>query len=353
MSVQERINRLLPGWLKNTGPEGGVVLSSRIRLARNLKGIPFPQFAGERQLGEVLQRVERAIKQGGPDLNQLKILRLDALNQLERMVLVEKHLVSPYLISNPAHRGVAFKDDETLVIMINEEDHLRIQTIAPGMQLESAWAQAGRTDDYLESSLDFAFDDQKGYLTCCPTNVGTGLRASVMVHLPALAMVDQVKRVLSTLPQVGLNVRGIYGEGTESVGNLFQISNQVTLGYTEEDLIGKLASVTRQVIDQEKSAREALLKESRVQLENRVYRAYGLLSQARLISSDEAVKLLSDVWLGVEVGLISEVKARVIKELLLLNRVAILQTLIGRELNPGERDYYRAAVIRDYLRQER
>lgn len=349
MSAQERINQLLPGWLRETGPEEGEVLSSRIRLARNIKAVPFPHYAGEKQLEEVINLVEKACQRVDPEIGKLNMVRIDGLNQLDRMTLLEKHLVSPGLVNSPVHRAVIFREDEVLAMMVNEEDHLRIQVINPGLQLESAWKLAFKIDDYLEASLDFAFDEEKGYLTCCPTNVGTGLRASVMAHLPALAMVEQVGKVLATLSQVGLNVRGVYGEGTESWGNLFQISNQVTLGYSEEDLVSKLTSVTRQVVEQERAAREALLKESRAQLEDRVYRAYGLISQARLISSQEAVRLLSDVWLGVETGLISEVTSQVVKELLFLNRAAILQKLIGRELAPEERDYYRATMIRDYI----
>ncbi|NLY89528.1 MAG: protein arginine kinase [Firmicutes bacterium] len=350
MAMIEKIDRLLPGWIKESGPEGEVVLSSRIRLARNLRDLPFPHYAGEKQLEEVINLTEKALKQPAPDKGRLKLVRLDAIDQLERMVLLEKHLISPNLVKNPAHRGVILRDDECLAIMINEEDHLRIQAMLSGLQLDKAWELADKIDDYLEASLDYAFDEERGYLTACPTNVGTGLRVSVMVHLPALGMVGQVKKVLAALAHVGLNVRGVYGEGTESVGNLFQISNQVTLGHSEEDLVGKLVSLTRQVVEQEKTARRALLKESRVQLENKVYRAYGLLTQSRLLNSHEAMLLLSDLLLGVEAGLVPTVRAQAVKELFLLIRVAILQQLIGKELQPEERDYYRAMVIREHLK---
>lgn len=345
----DKINRLLPGWIKESGPEGGIVLSSRIRLARNLRDIPFPHYAGEKKLEEVISLTEKALKQPAPDKSRLKLVRLDAIDQLERMVLVEKHLISPNLVETPAHRGVILRDDECLAIMVNEEDHLRIQAMLSGLQLDKAWELADKIDDYLEASLDYAFDEQRGYLTACPTNVGTGLRGSVMVHLPALGMFGQVNKVLAALTHVGLNVRGIYGEGTESIGNLFQISNQVTLGHSEEDLVGKLVSLTKQVVEQEKTARQALLKESRVQLENKVYRAYGLLTQSRLLTSHEAMGLLSDLLLGVEAGMVPTVRPQAVKELFLLIRVAILQQLIGRELQPEERDYYRAMVIREHL----
>lgn len=351
MSMKEKINRLLPAWIKKSGPEGEVVLSSRIRLARNLRDIPFPHYADEKKLEEVIHLTEKALNLP-PDDTRLQMIRLDALDQLERMVMVEKHLISPNLVKHPAHRGVALRDDECLAIMINEEDHLRIQTMLSGLQLNKAWQLADAIDDHLEASLDYAFDEQRGYLTACPTNVGTGLRASVMVHLPALGMVDQVKKVLAALAHVGLNVRGIYGEGTESVGNLYQISNQVTLGHSEEDLVGKLVSLTRQVVEQEKSVRQVLLKESSMQLENKVYRAYGLLTQSRLLTSHEAMLLLSDLLLGVDTGILPTARPQAVKELILLIRVAILQQLIGKELEPGERDYYRAMVIREHLKQD-
>ncbi len=350
MKLRERINRLLPAWIKKTGPENGVVLSSRVRLARNLRDISFPHYAGERQLEEVIRLTEKALSRPFPG-EVLKLTRLDALDRLDRYVLVEKHLISPDLAKHPAHRGIILNEDECLAIMVNEEDHLRIQAMVSGLQLDKAWELADRADDYLEEVLDYAFDEQRGYHTACPTNVGTGLRASVMVHLPALSMVRQVKKVLAALSHVGLNVRGIYGEGTESAGNLYQISNQVTLGASEEELVAKLVSVTKQVVEQEKSAREALLNESRMQLENKVYRAYGLLTQSRLLTSEEALVLLSDLWLGVEAGIIPVVDLQAVKELLLLIRVAILQQLIGKELDPGERDYYRAMVIREHLQQ--
>ncbi|HHU51061.1 MAG TPA: protein arginine kinase [Firmicutes bacterium] len=356
MSLQDKKAQLIPAWIRSSGPEGEVVLSSRIRLARNLKNIPFPHYAGEKALENVLDQVEKAIALSSNKKNiralnhRLKLTRLDSLSQLERLVLVEKHLVSPNLINHPAHRGVVTNDDETLAVMVNEEDHIRIQILTPGLELEGAWETANEIDDFFEASLEYAFDETRGFLTSCPTNLGTGLRASVMVHLPGLVMVDQAKKVLSALPQVGLNVRGIYGEGTESKGNLFQISNQVTLGHSESDLISNLLSLTKQVIDQEKAVREGLIKESKVQMENKVYRAYGILTQARIISSDEAMRLLSDVLLGIECGLITDVPAKKVKELILLIRIAILQQLIGREMTAEERDYYRAVVIRDHLK---
>lgn len=349
MALKDQIKGLLPGWLKEPSPDGDIVFSSRVRLARNINQLSFPYYAGEIQLEEVIDQVGVAIKSPG-QLQNCVLKRLDEMTQLDRVLLVEKYLVSLDLIKNPAHRGVVLNQDQTVSIMLNEEDHLRIQSIYSGLQLKKAWESATQIDDRLETKLGYAFDEEKGYLTTCPTNVGTGLRVSVLVHLPALKMVDQVKKVLAVLPHVGLNVRGAYGEGTDSSGNLYQISNQVTLGLSEEEIISKIVSVTKQVIDQERSARDALLaNQSRLQLENRVNRAYGLLTHSRLIPSEEAVKLLSDVLLGASLNLISKVEVQVVKELLFLIRPAMLQHLIGKELSPGERDHYRAAVIREHL----
>ena len=344
MKRAKEIKDLLPGWLQESAPEEDVVVSSRIRLARNLVQFSFPHQAGEKELEAVIKDVDAVLKK-----NNFTLKRLEEMGQRARMLLVEEYLVSPDLVKNPSHRGVALNPEQTVAIMLNEEDHLRIQSILPGLRLNDAWA-GNQVDDLLEAELEYAFTEKSGYLTTCPTNVGTGLRASVMLHLPALQIVDQVKRVLSVLPQVGLSVRGIYGEGTEALANIYQISNQVTLGLSEEEVIGKIVSVTKQVIEQERSAREALLSaDSRLQLEDQVHRAFGLLSQARLLSSEEALKLWNNVLLGVELELISGVSIHQMKELFFLMRPAILQQLVGKDLGPNERDYYRAMVIREHF----
>lgn len=349
MDLQNKIKQLLPGWLQGPASDDDVVVSSRVRLARNLARYSFPHQAGEKELEAVIGEVESALKKTGFSLE-----RLDGMGQSDRLLLVEQYLVSRDLLKNPSHRGVMVNRERNLAIMLNEEDHLRIQSILPGSQLKEAWVAGNRVDDLLEAELEYAFSEKIGYLTTCPTNVGTGLRASVMLHLPALQMVNQVKKVLSVLPHVGLSVRGVYGEGTESVGNLYQISNQVTLGLSEEEIIGKILSVTKQVIDQERSAREALLaNDSRLQLEDRVHRAYGLMREARLLSSEEALTLWNNVLLGVELNLISGLTVEQVKELFFLVRPAILQHLIGKDLTPEERDYYRAAVVREHLRTAR
>lgn len=340
---------LLPSWVKTEGEAGDVVISSRVRLARNIKGFAFPNLADEKQLEKVVEAILAALQVlPGPD--RLYPLKIEELSNNERLVLVEKHLCSPQFIEQPHHRLLLVNAEQSVSIMVNEEDHLRIQAITPGHSLEQALELVNRFDDYLENTLEYCFDESYGYLTACPTNVGTGIRASLMLHLPGLTMVDQIKRVLSTLTHVGINIRGLYGEGTESLGNIYQISNQVTLGHSEEELTSNLKSVSRQVIEQERAVREALLKDSKLQLEDRLCRSFGVLSQARLLNAQEALKLLSDVKLAVELGIISEVNKATIKELMFLIRASILQKVAGKEMAPAERDYYRATIVRDKLK---
>ncbi len=338
----------MPTWVKNGGDADDVVISSRVRVARNLKGLPFPNYAHEKQLQETIQRVLSAINTAAP-FGPLQPLALEELTPNERMVLVEKHLCSPQFVQNPHLRTLIVNSEQTVSIMVNEEDHLRIQTLLPGFSLDNTLNLNSEVDDYLEATLEYCFDEGCGYLTACPTNAGTGLRASVMLHLPGLALVDQVQRVLTALSHVGINVRGFYGEGTEAYGDIYQISNQVTLGQSEEDLTNNLKSICRQVIEQERNVREALLKESRVQLEDKICRSYGILREARLVPSQEALKLLSDVKLGVELGIITGVSGEKVKELMFITRSSLIQQVIGKEVETVERDFYRALAIREQL----
>ncbi len=348
MNSHNMFNSILPVWVGKANNAKDVVISSRIRLARNLKGISFPNYADEKQLASVNQEVLRALKEK-TDIGPMLPIQIEEMSPAERMVLVEKHLCSPQFIEQPHLRMLVVNQEQTISIMVNEEDHLRIQTIAPGFSLEEALALANQVDDYLEQSLEYCFDEGYGYLTTCPTNVGTGIRASVMLHLPALGIVNQLKRVLSALTHIGINIRGFYGEGTESLGDIYQISNQVTLGQSEEDLTNNLKSICRQVIEQERSVREALMKESKLQMEDRLCRSYGLLTNARVISSQEALKLLSDVKLGAELGILPSVNGQSVTELMFLTRATLIQKLIGKEVSPEERDIYRAKIIRERL----
>ncbi len=341
-------------WIVETGPEPDVVLTSRVRLARNLRGFPFPHLLDANGARQMLRQVQDLLTLGSSrgDLGSFEFLSLADIGQLDRQVLIEKHLISPDF-ARSEHPGAALlvSDDEAISIMLNEEDHLRIQCIYPGFQLEECWRRTSQVDDLLESRLEYAFDATRGYLTACPTNLGTGLRASVMVHLPGLAMTQQISKVLAAIGQVGLVVRGLYGEGTEAVGNLFQISNQITLGPSEEEILQNLAAVIRQIVEQERTAQQALLKANRWAMEDRVYRAYGTLTNARLLTSQEAIRLLSDVRLGHELGILNEVSYRTQNELLVLTQPAMMQRFADEEMQPETRDYKRAAIVRQRLKE--
>ncbi len=344
---------VLSRWMRENGPDGDVVLSSRVRLARNLKGIPFPRIASEKQLEEVMDAIESATQRAPASVGRLRVLRLDDLPGIERVALLERHLISPMLAQNPDHRAVVLRDDEAISVMVNEEDHLRIQAMFPGLDLDEVLGLTNLVDDFYDQALDIAFSPQLGFLTACPTNVGTGLRASVMVHLPALAMTGQIQKLVTASSQLGLAVRGLYGEGTEPVGSIFQISNQLTLGRTEEQIVNHLASVTRQVVAQEREARGRLLESSRLAVDDRVHRAYGLLANVRSVNSQEAMVLLSDVRLGIDLGLIKDVEPTVLKDLLVAIRPATLQKLVGRSLGADERDIERASLVRARLAKAR
>jgi len=299
-------------WMEGTGPQGDVVLTSRIRLARNIKGLPFPHLLQEEKLRELIQQVCKAVssKSVTKTFGPMELLQLDTLSPLQKQILVEKHLISPALAEMDRPRAVILNSDESVSIMVNEEAHLRIQLLLPALQLHETWRMANVLDDALEETLDYAFDERWGYLTVCPTNGGPGMRAAVMLHLPALVITNQAQRMLTTLSQIGLVVRGLYGEGTEASGNLFQISNQVTLGPQEEEIVNNLTAVTIQIIEQEKGARQHLMAKARLQLEDRIGRALGLLTNARIMTSEEALSHLSDVRLGVDLGIIKTMYPR-------------------------------------------
>lgn len=334
-------------WL-GEGPNSDIVVSSRIRLARNLADVPFPPAAGKEALLEVLNRVRRAA-QHLPEARRYQLLELMRLSPLERQVLIEKHLVSPEHVKEPEGRGVILRDDEAVSIMVNEEDHLRLQVLLPGLNLDAAWDLASRLDDSLEQQLDFAFDEKLGFLTACPTNVGSGLRASIMLHLPALVLLNQAGQAFTTLSQFGVVVRGLYGEGTQALGNFFQISNQITLSQSEEDLIANLLALVRQVLEQERTARSRLYQEVGNRLVDMVWRAYGTPTNARILSGDEAMKLLSDVRLGVTLNLLPQVELSTLNRLLILTRPGFIQRVAGQALPAAERDTRRAAIVREEL----
>jgi len=338
-------------WMDGSGSMSDVVISSRVRLARNLADTPFPHLLGDKDADAVLGKVfdcadkigERGF--GGP---VFKVV-LDYLTPLDRQVLVEKHLISPQQAESGHGKGLILRHDELVSIMVNEEDHLRLQCLKSGLELEEAWILANGIDDLLSEFLELAYDERLGYLTACPTNVGTGLRASVMVHLRALALTNEVSRVLNAVNRVGLVVRGLYGEGTEGQGDVFQISNQITLGHTEKEIIENLVLVANQVVTEEKRVQDALLKNHRLEVEDRVFRALGVLSNARSISSAEAIKFWSDLRLGVEFGMIPNLTLKDVNEILVLSRPNFVQKVFNAEFSPGERDMRRAYLIRKHI----
>ncbi|MFK7697394.1 protein arginine kinase [Paenibacillus sp. HJGM_3] len=352
MSSRKYMEHALSEWMSSNGPDQDVVISSRIRLARNLNTHPFPMLATNSQSEEVLERIEQIMaNEELGTISEFQFIPLDQLSELEKKVLVEKHLISPNLANEARHGAVILSQNESVSIMINEEDHLRIQCLCPGFQIREAWDLANQIDDVFESQLDYAFDEHRGYLTSCPTNVGTGIRASVMMHLPALVLTQQMNRILSAINQVGLAVRGLYGEGSEATGNVFQISNQITLGQSEQEIIDSLYSVVRQIIEHERAARQKLMNESRLRLVDRVNRSYGILSHANIMDTKEAAQRLSDVRLGIDLGIIENVSPTVLNELSVMTQPGSLQHWSGTKLSPEDRDIRRAELIRRKLAQ--
>jgi protein arginine kinase len=346
VSLEEVLGSPMSPWVREEGPAGDVVLSTRVRLARNLRGEAFPPRLGPEAAERVVGRVEEAVRSLG---RRYAFHRLAQLGPLDRQVLVEKHLISPQH-ARQASGALALRDDEALSVMVLEEDHLRIQCLQAALQCEKAWTLADELDDALEKSLDYAFSPEWGYLVTSPTNLGTGMRASVMVHLPGLVLSNQAAQLFAALSKVGVVVRGLYGEGTAAAGNIFQVSNQTSLGQSEEDIVKNLEAVARQVVDRERSARERVHREMRDRVEDRVARAYGILTNARLISSAEALALMSDLRLGIDLGVIGHLDRKVFDELIVMTRPGFLQKLSGGAARPAERDVRRAALIRQRIR---
>ncbi|RSD21566.1 protein arginine kinase [Mesobacillus subterraneus] len=352
MSLEKFINQAVSSWMSDDGPDSDIVLSSRIRFARNLDEYNFPTLftngEAEAVIGTIMERAQKTALGFG----KLELVKMDGIPPLQKRVLVEKHLISPHLAENALHGAVLLSKNEEISIMINEEDHIRIQCLFPGFQLSEALEAANKIDDWLEEDVNYAFDDKFGYLTSCPTNTGTGIRASVMMHLPGLVLTQQMNRIVPAINQLGLVVRGIYGEGSEALGNIFQISNQITLGKSEEDIVEDLKSVVSQIISQERSAREALAKTSNIQLEDRVFRSYGTLANSRIIETKEAARCLSDLRLGIDMGFIENISKSILNELMILTQPGFLQQYAGGPLRPNERDIRRAALIRERLKME-
>ncbi|MCX7842222.1 MAG: protein arginine kinase [Clostridia bacterium] len=337
-------------WYIERGPEADVVVSTRVRLARNFKNFPFPCRMTAEQESMVLSEARDAVLNGNSAIaKDFVFVNLQSLDNLDRQVLVEKHLVSPQHAEIKKYSGVLVSRDERISIMINEEDHLRIQCLFPGMQIDKAWELCDKIDTLLEERIDMAFDSSYGYLTSCPTNLGTGIRASTMLHLPALVMTGYIRNILEACSKLGVAVRGLYGENTEAAGNMFQVSNQFTLGKSEADIIAGITNITQQIIEQERVLRAELYKQNPYRFEDKVCRSMGILMQSRIMSTEEAMKLLSDARLGVDMGIIKNVNGETLNEIMLLSQPASLQKYAGKLLGPDERDIRRAELIRNKL----
>ncbi len=337
-----------PPWLKGDAEEADVVLSSRVRLARNLENTPFPNRAQDERLMDVLSRVEGACFQVEA-LSEAKFFEMAALSNEERHILAERRLISPEFIVKKVPSGLVLNREEQVSIMVNEEDHLRLQVLAAGFQLERLFKKGEEIDRQLGAELEFAFSDEFGYLTACPTNAGTGLRVSLFVHLPALTEVGRLQEAFGSKPPSGLAVRGFYGEGSDVVGQIYQISNQLTLGWTEWRILEDLRSTAQEIVEQERAAREELVAEDRIHLENRVFRAVGILQKARIVSSLEFIEHFSSLRLGILTGLLPELDLQILNDLLVLTQPAHIQRIGGRVMSPLERDVFRADLIRSRL----
>jgi protein arginine kinase len=337
-------------WLRATGPESDIVISSRIRLARNLAAFPFTNRSSAYQKAEIEGLLRDRIAKLEVD-PRLDYVNLPGLSPLDRQFLVERQLVSRELAASEGPRGVAVAPRENSSIMVNEEDHLRLQVMRSGFALDEAWQDIDRLDDLLEQRVSYAFSDEFGYLTACPTNVGTGMRCSVMLHLPALVWTKQIEKVFRALQKINLAVRGLYGEGSRASGDFYQISNQVTLGKSEVTILTEIREVIPQIITYERQARAALLRESRQALQDRVSRAFGTLRSATMMTSEETMDLLSHVRLGVNLSLIEEVTIPTVNELFIHTQPAHLQKLMGSLLDGEERNAARARYLRTRLRE--
>lgn len=348
------LDSLLPNlgeWLRGTGPDVDCVVSTRLRLARNLAHHPFTPRATPHQKAETEAKVRDAVARADM-VPRLEYVAVAGMPPLDRQFLVERQLISRELatvLEGP--RGVAFDERESVSVMVNEEDHLRLQVMRSGLALDDAWATIDAVDDALEARLTYAFHEQFGYLTACPTNVGTGMRASVMLHLPALGITRQIEKVFKALQKINLVVRGLYGEGSRASGDLYQISNQVTLGRTEPRVLNEIREVITMILQYERQARQVLLRERRQAEHDRVARALGTLSSATMITSEETMELLSTVRLGIHLGLLDDLPATTVNTLFIHTQAAHLQKLMGQPLDGEERNAARAKYLRNKLRE--
>lgn len=332
-------------WYLTNGPEGDVVISTRVRFARNIAGINFINKCEKEDLENILNIAKDKLT-----TKELKFYRLNDMDDITRLSLVEKHCISPDILKkNTESTAILINNDENISIMVNEEDHLRIQVISAGLQLDETLKLAYKCDNEMSKKIKYAYSKKFGYLTSCPTNVGTGMRVSAMLHLPALTMTRRIGKVLDVMNKIGINVRGVYGEGSDAQGNLYQISNKISLGLSEEEIIQNLNTVIEKIIIQERNARKYLVEKG-IEFEDRLSRAYGVLTNARKMSSKECNKLVSDVKLGIDLGIIKNVAPEKINQLSIYTKPASLQKYLGEVLTEEERDIKRCEIINKILK---
>jgi protein arginine kinase len=336
-------------WLKGSGEDHDIVISSRVRLARNISGYNFATRLTAPSAKKMIDEIVAAMDASNV-LKNNHIVYFEHLDGITKQLLLERHLISREHAESHNIRALSFSDDEIISIMINEEDHLRIQVLQSGFNLVETWRLIDTVDRALESSLNYAFHPTLGYLTACPTNLGTGMRASCMLHLPALVMTKQITKVLQAVAKLNLAVRGLYGEGTQASGNFFQFSNQITLGKDEEKIIEDLERVVKQIIEHEREARIALNDKRKVKLLDQIWRAVGVLKGARIITSQETTALLSMLRLGLDLGLIDDLKRSTVNDLFIVTQPAHLQLINGKVIAPADRDINRAQIVREYLK---
>src|SRR5436305_4873244 len=334
---------------RRKGPHDRIVMSSRVRLARNIKDAAFPGWAKKPERIRVMEMIRPAIE-ALPEMKAAFSETMDSLSTLDKQILVERHLISREHAAKSGGSGLVLNRDETLCFMINEEDHLRMQALRPGLQLRQAYAAIDQADSALERKLEYAFNPELGYLTACPTNIGTGIRVSAMLHLPGLVLAEQINPIIQSVNKLGLAVRGLYGEGTEALGNVFQVSNQMTLGESETAIVERLEKVLAQIIEHEENARATLLEKKPKMVYNHIGRAYGILANAHSISSKETMNLLSLMRLGVDLDEFPSANRSLIDELFIITQPAHLQKQFTEKLAAEERDLLRADMLRDRLR---
>jgi protein arginine kinase len=347
--IIEDLTERIGEWLRGSGPESDIVMSSRIRLARNVADFPFIRRCSDIDRANLESTIRESMKRHSR-LAELDYVNVALLEQIDRQFLVERQLISRELSDAEGARSVAIEKEERLSVMINEEDHLRIQVMHSGFDLQNAWERINELDDMIESQIRYAYHQQYGYLTACPTNVGTGMRVSVLVHLPALVITQQIDKVFRSLQRINLVVRGLYGEGSQAMGDFYQVSNQITLGKTEEDLVRRVSEVVPVLINYERKAREYLINENQHDLFDQVSRAYGTLQNAQQISSEETMHLLSRVRMGINLGLIGNVEIPTINKLFVHTQPAHLQKLTRAILSNSQRNIERANYLQSHLR---